>query len=181
MLLFLVLAVKSDRFQILRSYTLLLYPPNLMCSWFGEMGVVRTIVNNWTRIKFSYTDPYVKLYLVHKGKRQSKWKTTIKRNTLLPVFNESFQFDVKDMDLKNLHLEVLVMDHDRFRRNDIMGVVYIGPNSPQECGRSHWSEMMVSMNSSVSRWHPLLPRHEARTVHKHLDTRMLKRMKSRSL
>ena len=147
----------------------------------GEMEVVRTIITNWTRIKLSCTDPYVKLYLVHKGKRQSKWKTTIKRNTLLPVFNEPFQFDVKDMDLKNLHLEVLVMDHDRFRRNDIMGVVYIGPNSPQECGRSHWSEMMVSVNSSVSRWHPLLPRHEARTVHKHLDTRALKRMKSRSL
>ena len=30
-LLFLVLAVNSDRFQILRSYTLLLKPPILMC------------------------------------------------------------------------------------------------------------------------------------------------------
>ena len=37
------------------------------------------------------TDPYVKVYILHKGKKHDKWKSTIKRNTLLPIFNEPFQ------------------------------------------------------------------------------------------
>ena len=140
-----------------------------------------TLSSHTTLLHLMTSDPYVKVYLIHKGKRQSKWKTSIKKSTLLPVFNEPFQFDIVDLNLKNVHLEFLVMDHDRFRRNDIIGVVYIGPNSPQECGRAQWSEMMISPRHSVSRWHPLLPRHEAKTVHRHLDTRALRRMKSRSL
>jgi len=144
-------------------------------------GVILKASNLPRPHRFGLADPYVKVYLIHRGKRQAKWKTSIKRSTLLPVFNEPFQFDIVDMNLKNVHLEILVMDHDRFRRNDIIGVVYIGPNSPQECGRSQWSEMLITPRHSVSRWHPLLPRHEAKTVHKHLDTRVLRRMKSRSL
>ena len=101
-------------------------------------------------------DPYVKIYLMCEGRRLAKWKTCVKRNTLLPIFNEKFMFNVSTMDLKDIVLEVKVMDYDRFSRNDLMGVVLIGENVQQETGRVHWAEMISSVNQAVSHWHPIL-------------------------
>ncbi len=40
------------------------------------------------------TDPYVKIHLMQNGKRLKKKKTTIKKNTLNPYYNQSFSFEV---------------------------------------------------------------------------------------
>ncbi len=101
-------------------------------------------------------DPYVKIYLMCEGRRLAKWKTSIRKNTLIPIFNERFQFHVPHMDLSSVVLEIRVMDYDRFTPNDLMGVVLIGENVPQDSGREHWVEMISSVNQSVSNWHSLL-------------------------
>lgn len=43
---------------------------------------------------FICSDPYVKLCLLMNGKRLKKKKTTVRKCTLNPYFNESFSFDV---------------------------------------------------------------------------------------
>lgn len=45
-------------------------------------------------LRLSSADPYVKIHLMQNGKRLKKKKTTIKKNTLNPYYNESFSFEV---------------------------------------------------------------------------------------
>ena len=103
------------------------------------------------------TDPYVKVYLVYQGRRIAKWKSSIKRNTLAAVFNEPFQFDLERMDIEKVSLEVLVMDYDRFSRNDIIGIVLLGGSVHYPSGCSHWAEMIVSSQQSITQWHSIRP------------------------
>ena len=39
------------------------------------------------------SDPYVKINLMMNGKRLKKKKTTVKKNTLSPYYNESFRYN----------------------------------------------------------------------------------------
>ena len=73
----------------------------------------------------------------------------------MPVFNESFQFDLSDMDLANVMLQFSVMDYDRFTQNDVIGVFSVGGRAPSKVGRDHWSQVMSSHGHAVSHWHSL--------------------------
>ncbi len=96
--------------------------------------------------------------VLYKGKRLQKWKSSVKRDTLIPVFDrdESFQFGVKGLDLRSVVLQVVVMEHDWFFRDHHVGTVLIGEGVEQETGRSHWTQTMGSLHS-VSLWHTILP------------------------
>ena len=106
----------------------------------------------------STTDPYIKVYLIHKGKQVFKWKTCVKKNTLLPVFNEPFQFDISAMDMEEVSLQLWVMDRDRLIKNTRMGLVHVGANSLQESGQKHWQEALNSHDHMTSRWHTIIPK-----------------------
>ena len=46
------------------------------------------------KLNFLFSDPYVKIALMQNGRRIRKKKTSIKKCTLNPYYNESFSFDV---------------------------------------------------------------------------------------
>ncbi|KAF0041031.1 hypothetical protein F2P81_006929 [Scophthalmus maximus] len=67
------------------------------------------------------SDPYVKVWLMHKDKRVEKKKTVTMKRCLNPIFNESFPFDVPAHVLRETTIIITVMDKDRLSRNDVIG------------------------------------------------------------
>lgn len=60
-------------------------------------------------------DPYVKVSSMCDGRRLKKRKTSTKRNTLNPVYNEAIVFDVPPENIDQIHLSIAVMDANRVR------------------------------------------------------------------
>lgn len=100
------------------------------------------------------SDPYVKLWLMHKDKRVEKKKTVTMKRCLNPVFNESFPFDVPAHVLRETTIIITVMDKDRLSRNDVIGKIYLSWKSgPAEV--KHWKDMMGRPRTNVAQWHAL--------------------------
>ncbi|KAG2460052.1 SYT10 protein, partial [Polypterus senegalus] len=59
------------------------------------------------------SDPYVKVSLMCDGRRLKKRKTTTKKNTLNPVYNEAIIFDIPPENVEQVSLSIMVMDYDR--------------------------------------------------------------------
>ncbi|XP_023718098.1 synaptotagmin-10 [Cryptotermes secundus] len=101
------------------------------------------------------SDPYVKVYLLCEGKRIKKKKTTVKKATLSPVYNEALVFDVPAENIEDVSLIVKVIDYDRIGHNELMGCTAIG-SSFIGIGRDHWLEMLDNPRKPVAQWYPLL-------------------------
>ncbi|XP_021940702.1 synaptotagmin-10-like [Zootermopsis nevadensis] len=101
------------------------------------------------------SDPYVKVYLLCEGKRIKKKKTTVKKATLCPVYNEALVFDVPAENIEDVSLVVKVIDYDRIGPNELMGCTAIG-SSFIGIGRDHWLEMLDNPRKPVAQWYPLL-------------------------
>lgn len=61
---------------------------------------------------FPPPDPYVKASLISEGRRLKKRKTSIKKNTLNPTYNEALVFDVAPESVENVGLSIAVVDYD---------------------------------------------------------------------
>ncbi|KAM6954944.1 synaptotagmin-like protein 5 [Lycodopsis pacificus] len=93
------------------------------------------------------TDTYVKTYLLPDTSRQSKRKTSIKANTINPVFNENLRYVISHSQLETRTLQVSVWHHDRFGHNSFLGEVELTFDS--------WE-----FDSQIEDWYALLPKAE---------------------
>lgn len=100
------------------------------------------------------SDPYVKLSLMMNGKRLKKKKTSIKKCTLNPYYNESFTFEVPFEQIQKVQLVVTVVDYDRIGTSEPIGKVVLGCNATGTELR-HWSDMLASPRRPIAQWHSL--------------------------
>ncbi|KAG7519000.1 hypothetical protein JOB18_049281 [Solea senegalensis] len=75
------------------------------------------------------SNPYVKCYLLPDKSRQSKRKTTIKRNTINPVYKETLEYSISRTQLFTRSMLISVWHHGRLSRNAFLGEVEI----PLDC------------------------------------------------
>ncbi|XP_077449968.1 synaptotagmin-10 isoform X2 [Stigmatopora argus] len=100
------------------------------------------------------SDPYVKVHLICEGRRLKKRKTSIKKSTLNPVYNEAIIFDIPPENVEQVSLSILVMDYDRVGHNEVIGVCRAGPDA-EGLGRDHWNEMLAYPRKPITHWHAL--------------------------
>ncbi|XP_025023965.1 synaptotagmin-like protein 2 isoform X3 [Python bivittatus] len=99
-------------------------------------------------VKKQRSDPYVKSYLLPEKHKLGKRKTSVKKKTLNPVYNEILRYKVEKDVLETQRLNVSVWHHDTFGRNSFLGEV--------ELDLANWD-----WNNSQSKqmiWYPLKPR-----------------------
>nr|XP_049591511.1 synaptotagmin-like protein 4 isoform X10 [Syngnathus scovelli] len=84
-----------------------------------------------------FSNPYVKCYLLPDKSRQSKRKTTIKRHTCNPVYEETFKYSIRRNQLLTRSMLISVWHHGHLGSNPFLGEVEIALDcydldSPQE-------------------------------------------------
>ncbi|KAK7916516.1 hypothetical protein WMY93_012277 [Mugilogobius chulae] len=101
------------------------------------------------------SDPYVKVQLTLDKRKWKKRKTSVKKKTLAPYFNESFTFTVTFEQIQRVNLVIAVWDYDTVSRNDAIGKIYLGCDASGNQLR-HWADMLSNPRRPVAQWHSLL-------------------------
>ncbi|XP_058120064.1 synaptotagmin 1 isoform X2 [Anopheles coustani] len=121
----------------------------------GKLTVVILEAKNLKKMDVGgLSDPYVKIALMQNGKRLKKKKTSIKKCTLNPYYNESFSFEVPFEQIQKVNLVVTVVDYDRIGTSEPIGKVVLGYNASGTELR-HWSDMLASPRRPIAQWHTL--------------------------
>uniref|UniRef100_G3VT11 C2 domain-containing protein n=1 Tax=Sarcophilus harrisii TaxID=9305 RepID=G3VT11_SARHA len=101
-----------------------------------------------------YSDPFVRIFLRPNVGKKSKYKTTVRKKTLNPEFNEEFFYAGQREELAQKTLLVSVWDYDLGTANDFIGGVQLSINSTGEKLR-HWRECLARSDRRLELWHPL--------------------------
>ncbi|XP_075959413.1 synaptotagmin-like protein 4 [Anarhichas minor] len=92
--------------------------------------------------------PYVKCYLLPDKSRQSKRKTSIKRNTVNPVYEETLKYSISRTQLFTRSILISVWHYGRFSRNAFLGEVEIALDTRDL--DSPYTDTMILMGKSPS-------------------------------
>ncbi|XP_046550368.1 synaptotagmin-1 isoform X1 [Haliotis rubra] len=121
----------------------------------GKLTVVILEAKNLKKMDVGgLSDPYVKIAVYQGTKRLKKKKTTIKKRTLNPYFNESFTFEVPFEQIQKVTLIITVVDYDRIGTSEPIGRIMLGCNSTGTELR-HWSDMLANPRRPIAQWHTL--------------------------
>ncbi|CAG7732423.1 unnamed protein product [Allacma fusca] len=121
----------------------------------GKLTVVILEAKNLKKMDVGgLSDPYVKIALMQNGKRIKKKKTSIKKCTLNPYYNESFTFEVPFEQIQKVQLVITVVDYDRIGTSEPIGKAVLGCNATGTELR-HWSDMLASPRRPIAQWHTL--------------------------
>lgn len=121
----------------------------------GKLTVVILEAKNLKKMDVGgLSDPYVKISLMLNGKRIKKKKTTVKKCTLNPYYNESFAFEVPFEQIQKVSLYITVVDYDRIGTSEPIGRTFLGCNSTGT-GLRHWSDMLANPRRPIAQWHTL--------------------------
>ncbi|NXL70416.1 SYTL2 protein, partial [Leptocoma aspasia] len=106
-------------------------------------------------VKRQRSDPYVKTYLLPEKYRLGKRKTSVKKKTFNPVYNEILRYKIEKELLKNQSLNISVWHNDTFGRNSFLGEVEL------DLRAWDWND---PSNKQIN-WFSLKPRTSAITLH----------------
>lgn len=98
------------------------------------------------------SDPYVKVSLLQGGKRLKKKKTSVLRNTVNPVFNEAFTFDVNRDTLSKCSIEFCVYHDNKLGTCELLGRAVVGSSSSCRQEEKQFFQEMLSSKTAIAQW-----------------------------
>ncbi|XP_053755362.1 double C2-like domain-containing protein gamma isoform X1 [Panthera pardus] len=101
-----------------------------------------------------YSDPFVRLFLHPNVGKRRKYKTSVRKKTLNPEFNEEFFYAGPREELAQKTLLVSVWDYDLGTADDFIGGVQLSSHASGERQR-HWCECLGRSDCRLELWHPL--------------------------
>ena len=121
-------------FALRPVFSLLPFPPTMMLKSLRLRGA----------------DPYVKISLMLNGKRVKKKKTTIKKCTLNPYYNESFTFEVPFEQIQVLFMSVCMFVSPSGR--SLVLLLYMSPSGCVFICIVIWAHQLI-INPDLGLWH----------------------------
>jgi Ca2+-dependent lipid-binding protein len=94
--------------------------------------------------------------MFYKDQRIIKKRSSIKRTTQCPVYNECFIFHIPDNDLQNIHFDIILFDYDRHMKHEPVGTFSIGNNADEL--NKHWNDVCHrQITKQIAQWYQLKP------------------------
>ncbi|KAF8776779.1 Double C2-like domain-containing protein beta [Argiope bruennichi] len=100
-----------------------------------------------------FPDPFVKVQLKPDAMRR-RFKTSTKKKTLNPEYNEQYAFEMEPGELTKKTIEVTVWDKDCAKQDVYIGGLALNMQSKGDRLR-HWLDIAQNSNRRIERWHPL--------------------------
>ncbi|XP_040321810.1 synaptotagmin-8 [Herpailurus yagouaroundi] len=101
-------------------------------------------------------DPYVKVQLMLNQRKWKKRKTSARKGTAAPYFNEAFTFLVPFSQVQSVDLVLAVWARGPHFRAEPVGEVLLGARASGQALR-HWADMLAHARRPVAQWHRLRP------------------------
>ena len=89
------------------------------------------------------------------GKKIKRKKTSVRRGSVSPVWNEPLTFNIPAEILPKVSLEICVVDYDLIGQGETLGRCVLGTIHNTGEGMEHWKEMITNQRKSVAMWHVL--------------------------
>ncbi|XP_021064364.1 synaptotagmin-8 isoform X2 [Mus pahari] len=99
-------------------------------------------------------EAYVKIQLMLNQRKWKKNKTSSKKGTTTPYFNEAFVFQVPISQLQSVDLVLAVWTRGLQLRTEPVGKVLLGPRASGQ-PLQHWADMLAHARRPVAQWHHL--------------------------
>ncbi|KJH49587.1 C2 domain protein [Dictyocaulus viviparus] len=101
-----------------------------------------------------FSDPYCKVSLTPLTSKAHRQRTSIKKRTLNPEFNETITFIVPFKDLPKKTLQIGVYDHDLGKHDDYIGGIVLSTSAKDERGKQ-WCNCIKNPGQTFEMWHQL--------------------------
>jgi len=91
--------------------------------------------------------------MFYKNQRIIKKRSTIKRTTQSPVYNECFTFNIPNNEIENIHFDIILFDYDRHMKHETIGIFSIGKEMNQ-----HWNDVCHrQITKQIAHWYQFKP------------------------